>query len=207
MTRRAHTLKTGFDRQVAVSPGVVHSLIYMAELRLKIHTSADGFVGRPDGDVEFIFPTMDEAMAPWQVDLLWQADLHLMGRVLYEDMAPHWPTAESPYAAPMNEIPKAVLSNTLTEAEWADDNIINGDLAEEIGKLKENSEKGILLHGGASTARQLGDLGLIDEYVLIQHPVAIGEGLSIFNEDIDLELTDLERFGTGVVALTYRRAG
>ena len=107
----------------------------------------------------------------------------------------------------MNEIPKAVLSNTLTSAEWADDNIINGDLAEEIGKLKDSSEKGILLHGGASTARQLGDLGLIDEYVLIQHPVAIGEGLSIFNEGFDLELTDLKRFEAGPFAMTYRRAG
>lgn len=179
----------------------------MAELRLKIHTSADGFIGRPDGDVDFIFPSMKgEDMSAWEVDILRDCDLHLMGRVLYEDMAPYWPDSDEPHAPPMNEIPKAVLSNTLTSAEWADDNIINGDLAEEIGKLKDSSEKGILLHGGASTARQLGDLGLIDEYVLIQHPIAIGEGLTIFNEDVDLELTDLKRFGTGVVALTYRLA-
>ena len=179
----------------------------MAELRLKIHTSADGFIGRPDGDVDFIFPSMKgEDMSAWEVDILRDCDLHLMGRVLYEDMAPYWPDSDEPHAPPMNEIPKAVLSNTLTSAEWADDNIINGDLAEEIGKLKDSSEKGILLHGGASTARQLGDLGLIDEYVLIQHPVAIGEGLTIFNDDVDLELTDLKRFGTGVVALTYRLA-
>jgi len=179
----------------------------MAELRLKIHTSADGFIGRPDGDVDFIFPSMKgEDMSAWEVDILRDCDLHLMGRVLYEDMAPYWPDSDEPHAPPMNEIPKAVLSNTLTSAEWADDNIINGDLAEEIGKLKDSSEKGILLHGGASTARQLGDLGLIDEYVLIQHPIAIGEGLTIFNEDVNLELTDLKRFATGVVALTYRLA-
>ena len=179
----------------------------MAELRLKIHTSADGFIGRPDGDVDFIFPSMKgEDMSAWEVDILRDCDLHLMGRVLYEDMAPYWPDSDEPHAPPMNEIPKAVRSNTLTSAEWADDNIINGDLAEEIGKLKDSSEKGILLHGGASTARQLGDLGLIDEYVLIQHPIAIGEGLTIFNEDVNLELTDLKRFATGVVALTYRLA-
>ena len=180
----------------------------MAELTLKIHTSADGFIGRPDGDVEFIFPSMKgEDMSAWEVGILRDCDLHLMGRVLYEDMAPYWPDSDEPHAPPMNEIPKAVLSNTLTSAEWADDNIINGDLAEEIGKLKDSSEKGILLHGGASTARQLGDLGLIDEYVLIQPPVAIGEGLSIFNEGFDLELTDLKRFEAGTFAMTYRRAG
>ena len=68
----------------------------MSELRFKIHTSADGFVGKPDGDVDFIFPTMDDEMSAWEVDLLWQTDLHLMGRVLYEDMAPYWPDSDTP---------------------------------------------------------------------------------------------------------------
>jgi dihydrofolate reductase len=100
-----------------------------------------------------------------------------------------------------------VFSNTLTEAPWADDNIVSGDLTEEIGKLKDASEKGILLHGGASFARQLSDLGLIDEYVLIQHPVAIGEGLPIFGEETGLELTGSKVFPKGAVALTFRPAG
>ena len=56
----------------------------MAELRLKIHTSADGFIGRPDGDVDFIFPSMKgEDMSAWEVGILRDCDLHLMGRVLY----------------------------------------------------------------------------------------------------------------------------
>jgi dihydrofolate reductase len=130
-----------------------------------------------------------------------------MGRVLYQDMEPYWPESTDVQAPPMNEIPKAVFSNTLTEAPWADGNILSGDLAEEIGKLKDASEKGILLHGGASFARELSDLGLIDEYVLIQHPVAIGEGLPIFGEQTGLELTDSVVFPKGAVALTFRRAG
>ncbi len=179
---------------------------HMNELRFKIHISADGFVGRPDGDVDWVFPTMSKDMGPWEADLLWDTDLHLMGRVLYQDMAPHWPDSETIHATPMNEIPKAVFSNTLTEAPWADDNILSGDLAEEVWKLKENSEKGVLLHGGASMGRQLATLGLIDEWVLIQHPVALGDGLRIFEKPIDLKVTDRKLFDSGAIAVTYRLA-
>jgi len=179
----------------------------MSELRFKIHTSADGFVGKPDGDVDWIFPTMTgDDMSAWEVALLWDTDLHLMGRVLYEDMAAHWPTSDSVHAPPMNEIPKAIFSNTLTAAPWADDNILRGDLAEEVGKLKAASDNGVLLHGGASLGRELATLGLIDEWVLVQHPVVLGEGLSIFAEQHDLKVTDTRVFSSGVIATTYRPA-
>lgn len=179
----------------------------MSDLRFKIHISVDGFVGKPDGDVDWVFPTMTgDDMSEWEVALLWDTDLHLMGRVLYEDMAPHWPTSDSVHAAPMNEIPKAVFSNTLTEAPWTDDNILRGDLAEEVGKLKSASEKGVLLHGGASLGRELATLGLIDEWVLVQHPVALGAGLPIFAEEHDLRVTDTRVFESGAIAVTYRSA-
>jgi len=177
----------------------------MSELRFKIHTSADGFVGKLDGDVDWVFPTMTgDDMSQWEVDLLWDTDLHLMGRVLYEDMAPYWPTSDTVHAPPMNEIPKAIFSNTLTEAPWADDNVLRGDLAEEVGKLKAASEKGVLLHGGASFGRELATLGLIDEWVLVQHPVVLGEGLPIFAEEHELEVTDRVLFDSGAIAVTYR---
>ena len=178
----------------------------MSELRFKIHTSADSFVGKKDGDVDWVFPTMSQDMSKWEADLLWDTDLHLMGRVLYEDMAPHWPSSDSVHAAPMNEIPKAVFSNTLTEAWWAADNILSGDLAEEVGKLKADSDKGVLLHGGASLGRELATLGLIDEWVLIHHPVVLGEGLPIFAEQHDLKVTDTKVFESGAIAMTYRHA-
>ena len=105
----------------------------------------------------------------------------------------------------MNDIPKAVFSNTLTEAGWADDNILSGDLTKEISRLKAASEKGVLLHGGASFGRELAALGLIDEWVLVQHPVVIGQGLPIFSGELDLELVEAKPFPAGAVALTYRR--
>ncbi len=180
----------------------------MAELTFKIHTSVDGFVGRRDGDLSWLTQSFeDEELAAWEVGLLWRTDLHLMGRVLYDDMAAYWPSSTEVYAPPMNEIAKAVLSQQLTSAPWADDNIVGGDLMEIVGKLKAASREGVLFHGGASTGRALARLGLIDRWVLVQHPMALGEGLSIFDAEQDMPLEEAKVFPTsGALALTYRPA-
>lgn len=181
----------------------------MAELTFKIHTSLDGFVGRPGGDLSWLQSGFgDEELAAWEEDLLWRTDLHLMGRVLYDDMAAYWPRSTEVYAAPMNEIPKAVISRSMAAAPWAQDNIVGGDdLTVVVSGLKAASRDGVLLHGGASTGRELAGLGLIDRWVLVQHPVALGEGLRIFDANQALRLEDATVFhASGAVALTYRPA-
>lgn len=82
------------------------------ELVLKMSMSVDGFVCGPNGEIDWIFPTMSEAGRQWTADLLGQAGLHAMGRRTYHDMVAYWPTSDSPIAAPMNEIPKAVFSRS-----------------------------------------------------------------------------------------------
>lgn len=178
----------------------------MRDIRFKIHTSVDGFIGKPDGDVEWIFGTMSDDMREWEVDLITDTSLHMMGRVLYDDMAAHWPTSDEPFAQPMNDIPKLVLSHTITESDWSGTSFASGDLTEIVSGLKQEDGKPVLLHGGASIARDLARLDLIDEWILIQHPVAIGEGLPIFDSPKDLRLTGQHEFDAGAVALTYRRA-
>ena len=131
---------------------------------------------------------------------LWEAGTHLMGRGAYDDMAPHWPTSTDVYAPPMNEIPKVVFSSTLTDPAWADTRVVSGDLATEIAKLKAEDGGPLLLHGGASFARALAGLGLIDEYRLYVHPIALGDGLPLFGERVRLKLVDSRTFATGVVA-------
>jgi len=95
----------------------------MRKLVLKMEVSVDGFVGRPDGDVEWIFPSLDDEFREYEVNLLWGAGVHVMGRVTYGDMAEHWPASPEPFAPPMNEIPKVVFSRTLEEASWPDSSI------------------------------------------------------------------------------------
>jgi dihydrofolate reductase len=177
----------------------------MRNVVLKMHVSLDGFVGTDSGDVSWVFQHLDEDTRAWEVDGLWQAGVHIMGAVTYDDMAAHWPTSTEPYAPPMNEIPKVVFSKTLEHADWTDSRIARGELRDEISRLKQEPGKDILAHGGARFAQALSRDGLIDEYRLVIHPVALGSGLPLFSDPIDLELHGTKAFAKGAVALTYRR--
>jgi dihydrofolate reductase len=82
----------------------------MRKLILKMSISADGFVGGLNGEIDWIFRSMDNSVAAWTVDLLWQAGVHIMGSRTFHDMASYWPASNEPFAAPMNEIPKVVFT-------------------------------------------------------------------------------------------------
>jgi dihydrofolate reductase len=171
-----------------------------------MEVSVDGFVAKPGGDLDWIFASFDDESTAYDVELLWEAGVHIMGGVTYRDMAAHWPTSHEPFAPPMNDIPKVVFSRTLQEADWPESSIARGDLAEEVAQLKEQPGKDILAHGGAGFAQALSRLGLVDEYRLHVHPVALGHGLPLFAEPVDLKLEGVRPFPGGMVALTYTSA-
>jgi dihydrofolate reductase len=111
----------------------------------------------------------------------------------------------------MNSIPKIVFSRSPdpdlpTAPGWEDPRVLGTDLAVDIETLKAEPGKDLLVQGGASFARSLVDLGLIDEYRLVVHPVVLGSGLPLFDgaEPFDLDLVDAVRFPSGTQALTYR---
>src|SRR5260370_12035949 len=105
-----------------------------------------------------------------------------MGRVPYEQMAEHWPSATGDYADSMNSLPKVVFSRTLPAAEWAGSRIAHGDLTEEIAVLKSESGGEIMAHGGAAFVQSLSRLGLIHEDRLVLLPVAPGYRVPPVNE-------------------------
>jgi dihydrofolate reductase len=179
----------------------------MRKLILRMSMSLDGFVGGPDGELDWIFRNVDEESIAFGVAQLWEAGVHAMGSTTYRDMAAHWPTSTEPWAQPMNEIPKVVFSKTLKDASWGPVRILGGKLAEEVASLKAEPGKDIVVHGGASFAQSLNRLGLVDEYWLLIHPIAIGEGLPIFKDlpsPVDLKLVSAKAFPKGTVAKTYR---
>jgi dihydrofolate reductase len=186
-----------------------HNHVYlgglMRKLILKMHVSLDGFVATDGGNVEWLFEHFDDEMREWEVDCLWQAGVHVMGRVTYGEMAEHWPGSTEPYAPPMNEIPKVVFSKSLEVAEWTDSRVERAKLAEGIAALKREPGKEILAHGGAGFAQSLSGQGLIDEYRLVVHPVGLGAGLPLFSQRVDLALDSTRRFPAGGMALTYHR--
>jgi len=82
----------------------------MRKLVLKMSVSVDGFVGGPNGEIDWLLRTTDKSGLEWIEKTLWQAGVHIMGSRTFHDMASYWPTSSDPLAAPMNEIPKIVFS-------------------------------------------------------------------------------------------------
>ena len=193
----------------------------MRKLIMKMSISVDGFVSGTNGGNEWIFKTGDEESSAWSVGKIREAGLIIMGRKSFEGMAPYWPTATGPFAAPMNEIPKAVFTQkgfkgidpgpdaSPAAASWAEARVFDGDLAEGISELKAGSGKPIVAIGGAGFMRNLIATGLIDEYVLAIHPVALGSGLPIFTGlsiPFYLKLVDSKAFPGGAMAQIYHPA-
>lgn len=183
----------------------------MRKLILKMSVSVDGFVGGPRGETDWIADSLDEGASDWLVDTLWDAGVHLMGGNTYRAMAAHWPASTEVFAAPMNAIPKFVFSRSLEadQAAWPDSWIVDGDLADEIGRLKRLPGRDLLAHGGAGFARSLAQLGLIDEYRLLVHPVMLGAGVPLFaalDAPRKLRLAGVTPFAGGAVAKVYRPA-
>ena len=132
------------------------------------------------------------------------ARLHLMGAATYSEWATFWPTAPGPFAKPMNEIPKVVVSNSLTSADWPETTIAAGDLATAVTRLKEEHSGGYLLaQGGVRFARSLVETGLIDEYRLVVHPVVLGAGEPLFTAPLTIEPISTTVFSRGAVAHVF----
>jgi dihydrofolate reductase len=200
--------------------------------------SLDGFVASPDSGLKWIFDRDEEATA-WTVEMVWNASLHIMGSRTFQDMAAFWPTSTEVFAPPMNQIPKAVFSRQgaailkpatttagLRDARadagssqsaelqpgaesWAEAYVASGDLAGEIAKLKAQDGKPMIAYGGASFARSLVAAGLVDQYALLVHPIALGKGLPVFSDlatPTRLKLESSRAFPKGSVAQIYRPA-
>ena len=175
--------------------------------------SLDGMVAIPRGEGSVPVTEGEWGLAPedpelTKLKLAWvrAAGAHLMGRVTYEAMAGYWPTSTHAYAAPMNEIPKVVFSSSLDRGDWSDTQIVRGDLAEQIARLKREPGGDLLAHGGARFVQALARHNLIDEYRLITHPVALGSGLPMFKDlpaPLRLELVDAKTFGSAILRV-YR---
>ena len=151
----------------------------------------------------------------FKFDELAAADALLLGRVTYEGFAAAWPQMEEQtgeYGAWMNGYPKHVVSTTLQEPlEWNNSSLIAGDVAEEVGNLKQQPGKDILVFGSGKLARTLMEHDLIDEYRLMVFPVVVGKGKRLFGdvgETRAMRLADMKPVGPdGVLILTYRPAG
>jgi class 3 adenylate cyclase/dihydrofolate reductase len=147
----------------------------------------------------------DEAFNTEQVR---SAGAFLLGRRTWQTWAAFWPTAggDPDLAARMNRIPKYVVSNTLTRADWSNSTIISGDIPTAVRRLKEQPGGDLLVYGSPTLVDELLAHELIDEYRLLVFPVILGDGKHLFRDRIEtrnLRLTGSRAFPSGVVLLTY----
>ena len=179
----------------------------MRELVLQMGVSIDGYVANVDGAHDWGYDGEDPTMTEWKLASLRGAGAHLLGRQTYQDMAAVWPKSSSDVGAAMNEIPKVVFSKTLERAEWPESQIAAGELADEIARLKAEEGGYLLAHGGARFAQALTREGLVDEYRLVIHPAALGDGLPLFKDlpsRLALDLVEAHTYSTGAAVHIYR---
>jgi dihydrofolate reductase len=149
-----------------------------------------------DGDKFKLDETMDSAAL-------------LLGRKTYEGFADAWPSREGEFADKFNNMPKYVVSSTLKDPEWANSTVLDGDLVEEVSKLKQEVDGNIVVHGSPQLVQALIENGFVDELRLMVFPVLLGSGKRLFGETSDkhgLRLADSKTVGDGVSILIYEPA-
>lgn len=191
----------------------------MRKLVVTEFLSLDGVMqapGAPEEDTEggfryggWAMPYGDEVMGRAAAEGMAATDTHLFGRKTYEIMASHWPhaPADDPFAQHLNNVEKYVVSTTLQKAEWQNSTIIDGDVAEQVAKLKEQPGKDIAVLGSGKLVQTLIENDLVDEYSLTVYPIVLGSGKKLFPDSDQarkLKLVDSKPTTTGGLMLTYR---
>ena len=132
----------------------------------------------------------------------------LMGRKNYDGGAEYWPNDTSEFADYFNNIPKFVISSSLQDPTWNNTSVVAGDV-ESVQRMKDSVDGQLFMTGSAITVRWLLENGLLDELMLLLHPVVVGKGQKLFEGELEthgLELAESKTLSTGVIYLRYKPA-
>jgi dihydrofolate reductase len=146
----------------------------------------------------------------FKLDETFASEALLLGRVTYEGFAEAWPSRDGEFADKFNNMPKYVVSSTLAEPEWNNSTVLNGDVVEEVRKLRQELDGDIVIHGSAALVQTLLEHDLVDQLRLMVFPVVLGSGKRLFGDTSDtkpLRLVDSKVVGDGVTILIYEPAG
>ena len=183
------------------------------------HLTLDGVMqapGRADEDTRGGFthggwadPDNDDTMSGAIGERMRQPDGGLLlGRRSYEDMLAHWNRQGGPYKDALNNTPKHVASrSSATRLDWPNSSLLHGDVPSAVAGLKQRPGGDLVVMGSGQLVRSLLPHGLIDEYLLMIHPLVLGSGRRLFEQDdemVKLRLVDSTPTSTGVLLATYR---
>jgi len=169
-----------------------------------------------DGCAEHTTVIADEELHDFFTDLLGKTDTVLFGRKTYELMADFWPNARNDkrstesmikFADKYNAIHKIVFSKLLNKVDWNNTELIKGNAADEVLKLKQQPGKDLSI-GGISLASSLMKACLIDEFWFLIHPIVAGKGRKLFekfDKRADLQFIESTTFKSGVIVSHYKK--
>ncbi len=182
------------------------------------HITLDGVMqapGRPDEDTRGGFrhggwaePRNDEAMVQAIGERMGQPDSGLLlGRRSYEDMLTAWNARGGRFKDALNAMPKHVVSSSSsTELEWPNSTLVHGDVPAAVAELKRRPGGNLVIMGSGQLIRSLLPHALIDEYLLMIHPLVLGVGRRLFEHEdhlAELRLAKSEATATGVIVAAY----
>jgi dihydrofolate reductase len=182
------------------------------------HVTLDGVMqapGRPDEDTRGGFEHggwaqagNDEVIGAALGARMAESGGLLLGRRSYEDMLRYWNTQDSPFKDALNAAPKYVASRTLREPlPWPNSTLLAGDAADAVAELRGEPGNDLHIMGSGELIRSLMPRGLIDEYLLMIHPLVLGLGRRLFGDGVRtsmLRLVEAKPTTTGVLIATYQ---
>jgi dihydrofolate reductase len=179
----------------------------MRKIIVEAEVSLDGVMGGENAEFwKQIFRFHSADVEEYLNELLFMPDALLMGQKTYEGFAKIWPTRQGKDADRINTMPKYVASRKQKEPLQWNATLIEGDVAAEIRKLKQQPGNGLLQYGVGELTHTMLEHGLVDEVRILVYPFAFGEGPRIFEQMgvNTLKLLGTKTFSSGVVALLYQ---
>jgi dihydrofolate reductase len=179
--------------------------------------SVDGLVSTgPDDDQSWVTWAWDD-IKQYVLELIDTTDTIVIGRKLAVDYIPYWLNIATIPDDPMYELAqrivrakKIVFSKSISTPEWENTELAKGDIVQEINTLKNQEGKDIIVYGSSSFVSSLINESLIDEFHLFVNPVAIGNGVPIFDKLAHYRKMKLNKsvtFNTGIILLNYVLTG
>jgi dihydrofolate reductase len=174
--------------------------------------SLDGVMEDPGGGEDFKYGGWSFEISrgddgdQFKLDETMSSEALLLGRRTYEGFAQAWPEREGEFADKFNNMPKYVVSSTLKDPEWTNTTVLDGDLADEVSRVRDEVDGDVVVHGSAQLVQGLMEHGLVDELRLMVFPVVLGAGKRLFGETSEkrtLKLTDSKTVGDGVLIQVY----
>ncbi|HEY3519833.1 MAG TPA: dihydrofolate reductase family protein [Rhodanobacteraceae bacterium] len=179
----------------------------MRKIIVEAEVSIDGAMGGNSMDFfKQVFAFHSPDVQGYLDDLLMMPDALLIGRKTYQGFAAVWPTREGKMADRINGMPKYVASRTLREPLQWNATLLQGDVAAEIGKLKQATGNSLVQYGVGELTHTMLEHGLVDEFRILVFPFAFGEGPRIFERmgTNTLKLLEIRTFSSGAIALHYQ---